>query len=83
MKKAIYLIFVLFGLSQLTHANTTGIKEGNKISGHVIEHDTEENIAFASILIIETGEGTMSNEQGQFVFNDLAPGKYTLRASAI
>ncbi len=83
MKKAIYLIFVMFGLSQLTHANTTGIKEGNKISGHVIEHDTEENIAFASILIIETGEGTMSNEQGQFVFNDLAPGKYTLRASAI
>ena len=83
MNRVLYLTIALFGLSQFMNANTTGIKEGNKISGHIIEHDTEENIAFASILIIETGEGTMSNEQGQFVFNDLAPGKYTLRASAI
>ena len=83
MNRQLLLMIALFGISQFISADTTEIREGNKISGHVIEHGTEENIAFASILIIETGEGTMSNEQGQFVFSNLAPGKYTLRASAI
>ena len=83
MNRLLLLMIALFGISQFISADTTEIREGNKISGHVIEHGAEENIAFASILIIETGEGTMSNEQGQFVFSNLAPGKYTLRASAI
>lgn len=60
-----------------------GIKEGNMISGHVIEDGTEENIPFASIIILETGEGTSSNEQGQFEFRKLRSGKYTLRVSAM
>lgn len=82
MKKIFYLILLTLTTSVFPlHANS--IREGNRISGHIIEKDTEENIAFASILIVETGEGTMSNEQGQFVFSNLAPGKYTLRASAI
>ena len=53
------------------------------ISGHVIEDGTEENIPFASIIILETGEGTSSNEQGQFEFRKLRSGKYTLRVSAM
>ena len=59
------------------------IKEGNKISGHIIEDGTEENIAFAAVLIVETGEGTTSNEEGQFVFSNLAPGTYNLRVTAM
>lgn len=53
------------------------------ISGHVIEDGTEDNIPFASIIILETGEGTSSNEQGQFEFRKLRSGKYTLRVSAM
>ena len=60
-----------------------GIREGNKIMGHVVEDGTEENIAFAAVLIVETGEGATSNENGQFAFTDLVPGKYTLRVTAI
>lgn len=59
------------------------IKEGNKISGHIIEDGSEENIAFAAVLIVETGEGTTSNEEGQFVFSNLAPGTYNLRVTAM
>ena len=59
------------------------IKEGNKIMGHIIEDVTEENIAYAAVFIVETGEGTTSNEDGQFSFTDLAPGKYTLRVTAM
>ena len=61
----------------------SGVKEGNMISGHVIEADTESDIPYANVLILETGEGTSSNEQGQFEFRKLKAGKYTLRVSAI
>lgn len=63
--------------------NSSGIKEGNMIAGHVIEADTEEDIPYANILILETGEGTNSNEEGQFEFRNLKSGKYTLRVSAM
>ena len=47
------------------------IKEGNMISGHVIVKGTEENIPYATILIKENGQGTVSNEEGQFEFRKL------------
>lgn len=53
------------------------------IMGHVIEYDTEDNIPFASIYIEETGDGAVSNEEGQFEFRNLAAGKYHLRVSAV
>lgn len=59
------------------------IKEGNMISGHVVEKYSEESIPYATILLVGTDLGTTSNEEGQFVFRDLKPGKYLLRVSAI
>ena len=53
------------------------------ISGHVIVKGTEENIPYATILIKESGQGTVSNEEGQFEFRKLPVGKYTLRVSAV
>lgn len=80
-----FLLFFLasFFALALYAVNESNIKEGNKISGHVIEDGTEENIAFAAVLIVETGEGTTSNEEGQFVFSNLAPGTYNLRVTAM
>ena len=83
MNRIFYFIFALCCLVPFMDINASEVKEGNKISGHVIEDATEENIAFASILIVETGEGTMSNEEGKFTFTNLTPGKYTLRVSAV
>lgn len=40
------------------------IKEGNMISGHVIVKGTEENIPYATILIVGSNQGTVSNEEG-------------------
>ena len=59
------------------------VKEGFMISGHVIEKDTEENIPYASVLIVGTDKGTMSNEAGQFQFKGLTEGTYVLRVSAV
>ena len=83
MKRA-FFTFLLALCAVLLHAEEAPVpSEGNMISGHVVEDGSEENIAFASILIVETGEGTMSNENGQFEFRKLPPGKYTLRVSMV
>ena len=79
-------IFILFALSvgvAFATNNTPEIKKGGFISGHVIEKGTEENIPFANIFIIETKQGTTSNEAGHFEFKNMRPGKYTLRVSAM
>lgn len=77
------VLFMLFWGVSLSASVPTGIREGGMIMGHIIEDETEENIPFASVYIIETGGGTMSNEVGQFEIRDLAPGKYSLRVSAV
>lgn len=83
MRRILLFFLTFFFALVLYAANESNIKEGNKISGHVIEDGTEENIAFAAVLIVETGEGTTSNEEGQFVFSNLAPGTYNLRVTAM
>lgn len=59
------------------------IREGNMISGHVLVKGSEENIPYATVLIVGSGQGTVSNEEGQFEFKNLPAGKYTLRVSAV
>lgn len=59
------------------------IKEGNMIAGHVIVKGTEEGIPFATVMILGTNRGAVSNEEGQFEFRKLAAGKYTLRVQAM
>ena len=61
----------------------TPIKEGNMITGHVVVKGSEENIPYATILIVNNSQGTVSNEAGQFEFRNLPAGKYTLRVSAV
>lgn len=83
--KRVFFIFIInfYCLTSLFAYTATGIKEGNMIKGHVIVDATEENIPFATIYIEETGDGTMSNEEGQFEFRNLPAGKYNLRVSAV
>ena len=57
--------------------------EGNMISGHVLVKGSEENIPYATVLIVGSGQGTVSNEEGQFELKNLPAGKYTLRVSAV
>ena len=59
------------------------IKEGNMIAGHVIVKGTEESIPFATVMILGTNRGAVSNEEGQFEFRKLAAGKYTLRVQVM
>ena len=81
MKKYIFVLVLAMACISLCAVNP--IKEGNMISGHVIVEGSEENIPYATVLIKENGQGTVSNEEGQFEFRKLPAGKYTLRVSAV
>ena len=53
------------------------------ISGHVVDKGTENSLPYAAILIVETGQGTVSNEDGEFRFKKVPAGKYTLRVQLL
>lgn len=80
MKHFIFFIFLVTGVI-VQAANP--IKEGNMISGHVIVQGSEENIPYATIQIVGSSLGAVSNEQGQFEFHKLPAGEYTLRVQAM
>ncbi len=58
-------------------------RHGNSIYGHVIEEETEDDIAYATVLIVETGKGMNTDQYGKFQFTHLPEGEYTLRVQLI
>ncbi len=58
-------------------------KQGNSIYGHIITGDTEESVPYASVLLVETGQGTTSDDEGLFNFANIPAGEYTLRIQLI
>ncbi|MBQ8889534.1 MAG: TonB-dependent receptor, partial [Bacteroidaceae bacterium] len=85
MKKYILLlVLMVMGAALNVYAvDVNPVKHGNVIKGHVIEKGTEEHLPYATILIVETGEGTVSDETGHFLFNKVPAGTYTLRVQLL
>jgi outer membrane receptor for ferrienterochelin and colicins len=79
-----YILALVLAMTSIGAAIAANpIREGNMISGHVLVKGSEENIPYATILIVGSGQGTVSNEEGQFEFKNLPAGKYKLRVSAV
>ena len=53
------------------------------IEGHVFDKTTKEAIAYASVAIEGTKIGTTTDEEGNFIFRKIAPGRYTIVVSCI
>mgnify|MGYP000324974995 CR=1 FL=1 len=78
------LVLMVMGAGINAYAEDVNpVKEGNVISGHVVEKGTENSLPYATILIVETGQGTVSNEDGEFRFKKVPAGKYTLRVQLL
>ena len=54
-----------------------------RFSGHVIDSDTKQNLANATVSLVEQAKSIVTNEQGDFVFSGICPGNYTLRISHV
>lgn len=57
--------------------------QSGSIKGKVSDVLTNEAISFADVILVEQNIGTITNDQGEFVFEDLAPGLYNVRVSLI
>ena len=83
MKKYILALCAVLAAIVPYAGATNPVKEGHMISGHVIEKGTETNIPYATVLIVGTGQGTVTNEEGQFSLTGLPEGTYRLRVSSV
>lgn len=85
MKQYILLfVFMVMGTGINTYAEDVNpVKEGNVIAGHVIEKSTEASLPYAAVLIVETGQGTVTDEDGEFKFKKIPAGKYTIRVQLL
>lgn len=85
MKQYILLLVLMVMSTGINvHAEDVNpVKEGNAITGHVIEKGTENSLPYATVLIVETGQGTVSDENGEFKFKKIPAGKYTLKVQLL
>ena len=55
----------------------------NAISGHVFEYGSHDAIPFATIFVVETADGVMAGDGGEFFIENLSDGTYTLRVQCM
>lgn len=72
------LLFFLFLTGELISQSKTGI-----ISGEVRDAVTKQPLPGANIIIDGTNMGSACDENGYFVIKNVAPGRYSLKASMI
>lgn len=80
-----FAIGVSVQASQLTSQNMTLLPNPGQILGLVFDENTQAPIANAVIQLLQNNVVIMtalSNAEGQFLFQNLAPGSYTLQISA-
>ncbi len=79
---SVFTLFIVlfFGLSSIpaAQAQATG-----SLSGTVVRADTEAPLPGANVVLLNTNRGTATDNEGAFSIQDIEPGTYTVRASAV
>lgn len=74
--KLLYIFFLI--LFSTVFAQSNGV-----ITGRVIDSETKSTLPGANIIVLETNQGTSSNNSGEFRLVNLTPGTYRLKISFI
>ena len=75
LKNTLLLLFVSAGLAANCQQPTT-------LSGKIVD-DKSNAVSDASVYVLNSHSGTLTNKQGEFEFKDIPGGKYILRVTAI
>lgn len=78
-----YILALIAFIAYLPAWGNNPLQPGNRIVGHIIEKGTENSIPYATIQILGLGNGTVSNENGEFELKGLAPKTYKLKVKAM
>ncbi len=54
-----------------------------KLSGHVTDSDTRENLSNVTVALIQAGKTIVTNDNGDFTFNNVCKGDYTLKITHV
>jgi hypothetical protein len=88
-ERSLRKIFLLVILCCSLSVGTTGaahaafLSTTGKISGKIINSKTGETLPFITVVIQGTSLGAASEVDGYYAINNVTPGTYTLRASAV
>lgn len=91
MKKALFFIFTISAFSFSIMAQQPGAdtpKGNGKISGQVLDGETNQPVEFANIVLIDPTtskavDGTICDMEGKFILTKLAEGTYTINVTFI
>ncbi|MCC6551320.1 MAG: TonB-dependent receptor, partial [Ignavibacteriaceae bacterium] len=81
MLKRLRYIIPLFFLVALLTADLTA--QSGKVSGRVTDKVTNEALPFVNVIIVGTTQGAATDLDGYYNILNVAPGTYTIKASAI
>ncbi|MFQ6008777.1 MAG: TonB-dependent receptor domain-containing protein, partial [Candidatus Zixiibacteriota bacterium] len=73
----ILALCVLF-LPTETHSAATG-----QIKGTIVDKETGEPVVGASVIVVGTNRGAMTDLDGNYIITQMEPGKYTIRITSI
>ena len=75
--------FIIYGLVVITTLNAQSDRVSGKIRGRVVDSTSKDPLAGANVLVlpVESGRGTMTNQNGEFVLPNLMTGKYNVKVS--
>ena len=79
--KNIIIVLLFISLSKLLIAQVEEIR--SIISGKVIDIETQQPLPFVNIWIEGTTTGTISDDDGNYIIEDIAVGRYTLLAKMV
>ena len=79
---SVILLFALFIYSPAAYSEQFIAKNG-EIRGTVYGHETGDPLANATVRLVETEQHALTDENGEFRFEDLPAGDYTLNMIAI
>ena len=79
---SVILLFTLFIYSPAAHSEQF-IAENGEIRGTVYGNETGDPLANATVRLVDIEQSTVTDENGEFRFEDLPAGDYTLNVIAI
>ena len=75
--------FIIYALVVIITLNAQSDRVSGKIRGRVVDSTSKNPLAGANVLVlpVESGRGTMTNEDGEFVLPNLMTGRYNVKVS--